>query len=59
MEQVSTDFKQKFLPREISVWRQLDHRNHVFLYKDFQKAGYQFAIMEMASGGDMVMQKQP
>lgn len=38
----------------INYLLRLDHRNHVFLYKDFQKAGYQFAIMELASGGDMV-----
>jgi serine/threonine protein kinase len=54
LEQISAEFRQKFLPREISIWRQLDHKNHVFLYKDFEKSGYQFAIMELGTGGDMV-----
>lgn len=54
LEQISTEFRQKFLPRELSVWKQLDHKNHVFLYKEFERFGYQFSIMELASDGDMV-----
>lgn len=55
LEQISAEFRHKFLPRELSVWKQLDHKNHVYLYKDFERAGYQFSIMELATDGDMVI----
>ncbi|CAK5061630.1 unnamed protein product [Meloidogyne enterolobii] len=54
LEQISAEFRHKFLPRELSVWKQLDHKNHVYLYKDFERAGYQFSIMELATDGDML-----
>ncbi|KAL3108615.1 hypothetical protein niasHT_015537 [Heterodera trifolii] len=54
LESVSEMFKQKFLPRELEVWRELDHPNLVYLYKDFQWNNYQFAVMELVVGGDLL-----
>uniref|UniRef100_A0A183BWW7 Protein kinase domain-containing protein n=1 Tax=Globodera pallida TaxID=36090 RepID=A0A183BWW7_GLOPA len=54
LESVSASFRQNFLPRELRIWRELNHPNHVYLYKDFMKSGYVFEIMELAVGGNML-----
>ncbi|KAI3420981.1 hypothetical protein GPALN_014608 [Globodera pallida] len=54
LESVSARFKQKFLPRELSIWRELNHPNLVRLYKDFVKSNYLFEIIDLAVGGDML-----
>lgn len=54
MENVTADFREKFLPREIECWKKLNHPNICYLYREFVKYGYQFAIMELAEHGDLV-----
>ena len=53
MDNVSDNFRLKFIPRERKVWRQLNPPNTVRLYNDFKKSGYLFEIIELAVGGDM------
>ncbi|KAL3086361.1 hypothetical protein niasHT_033479 [Heterodera trifolii] len=54
LEAVSDRFKHKFVPRELKVWRELSHPNHVRLYKDFMKNDFLFEIIDLAVGGDML-----
>uniref|UniRef100_A0A914HJE6 Protein kinase domain-containing protein n=1 Tax=Globodera rostochiensis TaxID=31243 RepID=A0A914HJE6_GLORO len=54
LESVSASFRQNFLPRELRIWQELNHPNHVYLYKDLMKSGYVFEIMELAVGGNML-----
>uniref|UniRef100_A0A183BHF9 Protein kinase domain-containing protein n=1 Tax=Globodera pallida TaxID=36090 RepID=A0A183BHF9_GLOPA len=54
LQAVSTRFKQHFLPRELRIWRMLDHPNHVRLYRHFVKSRYLFEILDLADGGDML-----
>lgn len=54
LENITKDFRIKFLPREIECWKKLNHPNICYLYHEFAKLNYQFAIMELAEHGDLV-----
>ncbi|KAL3114602.1 hypothetical protein niasHT_014409 [Heterodera trifolii] len=54
LKKVTESFKTKFVPRERSIWRQLDHPNTVRMHKDFRKSGYLFEVLDYSEGGDLL-----
>ncbi|KAL3124983.1 hypothetical protein niasHT_009282 [Heterodera trifolii] len=54
LKNVSEVFRTKFVPRELSIWRQLDHPNTVRMHHDFQESDYLFEVLDYAKKGDLV-----
>lgn len=50
----ATEFREKFLPREIAIAPDLKHPNVVETYAVYQNKDKIYMIMELASGGDML-----
>lgn len=48
------DYLTKFLPREISVMKQLNHPNIIGLYEAIETSSRIFLVMDMADGGDLL-----
>lgn len=59
LREVTAEFRDKFLPREIESWKRVRHVNICALYQEFQSKDYQFLIMELADYGDMVCTLNP
>ncbi|KAL3080322.1 hypothetical protein niasHS_012427 [Heterodera schachtii] len=53
LKNVSEVFRTKFVPRELSIWRQLDHPNTVRMHHDFQESDYLFEVLDYAKKGDL------
>ncbi|KAL3124985.1 hypothetical protein niasHT_009284 [Heterodera trifolii] len=53
LNNVSEVFRTKFVPRELSIWRQLDHPNTVRMHHDFQESDYLFEVLDYAKKGDL------
>lgn len=53
-EKVTTDFREKFLPREIDCWRQLHHPNLVRILGHYEALKYVFLSMEYGERGDLL-----
>uniref|UniRef100_A0A915D3S1 Protein kinase domain-containing protein n=1 Tax=Ditylenchus dipsaci TaxID=166011 RepID=A0A915D3S1_9BILA len=51
---VTEEFRENFLPREIDCWKRIKNLNNCFLYREFVKHDYQFAVMELAEFGDLL-----
>ncbi|VBB29207.1 unnamed protein product [Acanthocheilonema viteae] len=51
---VTQEYKCKFLPREIHVWKRLSHSNLVALLGVFEEAGKVYLPMELAEKGDLL-----
>ncbi|VDK30405.1 unnamed protein product, partial [Gongylonema pulchrum] len=51
---VTQEYKLKFMPREIDIWKRMCHPNLVALLDVFQEAGKVFLAMELAEKGDLV-----
>lgn len=51
---VSSEFIQRFLPRELQIVRTLDHKNIIQVYEMLESAdGKIYLVMELAEGGDV------
>ena len=48
------DYITKFLPREISVMKQLSHPNIIGLYEAIETSSRIFLVMDIADGGDLL-----
>lgn len=54
LSRVTLDYRNKFLPREMRLWKELDHPHLVRWYSSFQHANRIYMIMEYCSGGDLL-----
>ncbi|XP_074656390.1 testis-specific serine/threonine-protein kinase 3-like [Tubulanus polymorphus] len=52
LESAPSDFKQRFLPRELQIWPRLNHSHIIKLRQTFRDSSRVFAVLEYASGGD-------
>ncbi|OWA55092.1 Testis-specific serine/threonine-protein kinase 1 [Hypsibius exemplaris] len=50
----ATEFREKFLPREIAIAPELKHPNVVETFAVYQNKDKIYMVMELASGGDML-----
>ncbi|KAH7701647.1 CAMK/TSSK protein kinase, partial [Aphelenchoides avenae] len=51
---VTPIFKDKFLPREINLWKQVQHPHIVRLFQEWRVNDFHFLITELAEFGDML-----
>ena len=55
---MTREFKEKFLPREIDCWRQLNHPNLVRILGHYETLKYVFLSMEYGTKGDLLTHVQ-
>ena len=53
-KKVTQEFKEKFLPREIDCWRQLNHPNLVRILGHYEALDYVFLSMEYGEKGNLL-----
>ena len=51
---IPRDFKEKFLPRELSNWPKLKHQNIITMFDCIPSNQKIYMILEYANGGDML-----
>ena len=51
---IPRDFKEKFLPRELSNWPKLKHQNIITMFDCISSNQKIYMILEYANGGDML-----
>lgn len=49
-----SDFLNRFLPRELEIYKKLDHKNIIKVYDTIELGNRVFIFMEIAEGGDLL-----